>query len=347
MKRTFSGPAAGKGAVYEWDGNKNVGKGRMEITEVSPPSKVKIKLDFLKPFEAHNTAEFTLEPRGDATDVTWAMYGPNLFIGKLMSVFIEHGPHGRQGLRDRSRQPEGDGRKLRRRPSGAHPWRKPARTGKGSWGDSRRSEGWRMSGASAASGTMRAAVLTGPGQVRIERSRCPSPGRGRCGCGSRAAASAPPTSRPGRGPEWMSFPTEPGGLGHEGWGVVDAVGEGVDGSRPATAWRRSPQHAYAEYDLAEADAVVQLPAALDGQPFPGEPLGCAMNIFRRSGDRGRADGGDRRHRLSRRAADAARGRCRRAGDRDLAAPVLARGGAADGRGRDDRDGRPLARSSRR
>jgi hypothetical protein len=76
-----------QGAVYEWEGNK-VGKGRMEITDASPPSRVTIKLDFFKPFEAHNTAEFTMEPKGDATNVTWAMHGPNLFVGKLMSTFV-------------------------------------------------------------------------------------------------------------------------------------------------------------------------------------------------------------------------------------------------------------------
>jgi len=89
MKRIHSGAASGKGAVYEWDGNRQVGKGRMEITEVSPPSKITIKLDFMKPFEAHNTAEFTLEPKGDATSVTWAMYGPMPFVSKVMSVFID------------------------------------------------------------------------------------------------------------------------------------------------------------------------------------------------------------------------------------------------------------------
>ena len=88
MKRTYSGAANGTGAVYEWDGNSNVGKGRMEITATSPPSKVMIKLDFLKPFEAHNFAEFTLEPKGDATDVIWAMYGPSNYVSKLMSVFF-------------------------------------------------------------------------------------------------------------------------------------------------------------------------------------------------------------------------------------------------------------------
>jgi uncharacterized protein YndB with AHSA1/START domain len=88
MKRTFSGPASGKGAVYEWDGNKNVGKGRMEITETSPPSRILIKLDFISPFEGHNTAEFTMVPKGDATSVSWAMDGPAPFVSKIMQVFI-------------------------------------------------------------------------------------------------------------------------------------------------------------------------------------------------------------------------------------------------------------------
>jgi hypothetical protein len=88
MKRTHSGTASGKGAVYEWDGNSQVGKGRMEITDASAPSKVTIKLDFLKPIEGHNTAEFTLEPEGDSTNVTWAMRGPAPFMSKVMQVFI-------------------------------------------------------------------------------------------------------------------------------------------------------------------------------------------------------------------------------------------------------------------
>jgi len=88
MKRTFSGPPSGKGAVYEWDGDKNVGKGRMEITEATPPNKVLIKLDFIKPFEGHNTAEFTMEPKGDNTVVTWAMYGPCPYMAKVMGVVM-------------------------------------------------------------------------------------------------------------------------------------------------------------------------------------------------------------------------------------------------------------------
>lgn len=88
MKRTYSGPSSGKGAKYEWDGNKNIGKGRMEITESVPPSKVTLKLDFIKPFEARNLAEFILDAKDNATDVTWAMYGPNTYISKIMSLFF-------------------------------------------------------------------------------------------------------------------------------------------------------------------------------------------------------------------------------------------------------------------
>lgn len=88
MKRTHAGAASGPGAVYSWQGNRKVGEGRMEIVDSSPPSRVLIKLDFLKPFEAHNTAELTLVKRGDATQVTWAMYGPANFMSKLMQVFM-------------------------------------------------------------------------------------------------------------------------------------------------------------------------------------------------------------------------------------------------------------------
>lgn len=86
MKRTFGDPASGKGATYAWDGDKNVGEGRMEIVDVSPPTTIVIKLDFLRPFEAHNVAEFTMRPRGDATDVTWAMYGPVPYLAKIMHM---------------------------------------------------------------------------------------------------------------------------------------------------------------------------------------------------------------------------------------------------------------------
>ena len=88
LQRTFSGAASGPGAVYEWEGNKKVGKGRMEIKETTPPSKVIIQLDFLKPFEAHNTTEFTLEPQGNSTNVTWAMFGRQPFMFKVMSTLL-------------------------------------------------------------------------------------------------------------------------------------------------------------------------------------------------------------------------------------------------------------------
>ncbi len=87
MQRTFSGTAAGKGAVYAWKGNKDVGEGRMEITDETAPAKVVIKLDFMSPFESHNVTEFTLAPQGDSTIVTWNMAGPMPFISKIMSVF--------------------------------------------------------------------------------------------------------------------------------------------------------------------------------------------------------------------------------------------------------------------
>ncbi len=89
MKRRFSGAAAGKGAVYEWDGDGNVGQGRMEITDSTAPNLVVIKLDFARPFEAHNVAAFTMEPDGDSTIVTWAMYGPNPYLSKLMGTLFD------------------------------------------------------------------------------------------------------------------------------------------------------------------------------------------------------------------------------------------------------------------
>jgi len=87
-KRTYSGAERGKGAIYAWEGNKNVGSGRMEVLEANSPSLVKIQLDFLKPFEAHNIAEFTMLPQGNATHLTWVMHGPAPFMSKVMQVFM-------------------------------------------------------------------------------------------------------------------------------------------------------------------------------------------------------------------------------------------------------------------
>src|ERR1700748_697791 len=90
LKRTYSGAESGKGAVYAWDGNKNVGSGRMEILDATSPSKIVIKLDFVKPFEGHNTAEFTFAPERGAsvTNITWVMHGPSSFMSRVMQVFM-------------------------------------------------------------------------------------------------------------------------------------------------------------------------------------------------------------------------------------------------------------------
>ncbi len=88
QKRTFSEPPRGPGAHYHWVGNKDVGEGRMEISEAVAPTNVRIKLDFVKPFEAHNMVDFTLKPQGDTTLVRWTMQGPQPFIGKLFGLFV-------------------------------------------------------------------------------------------------------------------------------------------------------------------------------------------------------------------------------------------------------------------
>lgn len=87
MTRTFSGAQHGQGAIYEWTGNDKVGAGRMEVTEQLVPTRVGIKLDFLKPFKSSNTTVFSLDTRGDTTTVTWDMHGPMAFPSKIMSVF--------------------------------------------------------------------------------------------------------------------------------------------------------------------------------------------------------------------------------------------------------------------
>jgi len=88
MKRTYSGAANGKGAVYEWESSGKAGVGRMEITESSPPSRVTINLDFVKPFKAHNIVELTLDAQDGSTNVTWAMHGPLPYIAKVIHLFI-------------------------------------------------------------------------------------------------------------------------------------------------------------------------------------------------------------------------------------------------------------------
>ena len=129
---------------------------------------------------------------------------------------------------------------------------------------------------------MRAAVLTGAGKLKIEDVPLPEPGAGEVrirleGCGVCAS-----NLTPWEGPEWMQFPTQPGALGHEGWGVIDAVGNGVSGLQVGDRVAALSGKAYAEYDIASAPNVVKLPETLVGMDLPLEPFGCAMNIFRRS-----------------------------------------------------------------
>jgi len=89
MKRTFSSTTSGKGASYAWEGNKDVGQGRMEIVESVPPSTVAINLDFVKPFAAHNRVDFVLAPADDATNVTWTMRGDTPYFAKIIHVFLD------------------------------------------------------------------------------------------------------------------------------------------------------------------------------------------------------------------------------------------------------------------
>jgi len=88
MERTYGAVTSGKGATYAWSGDKNVGQGSMEIADTVPPSKIQLKLAFVKPFKCQNAVEFTLEPLGGETKVTWAMQGAVPFFAKLIHVFI-------------------------------------------------------------------------------------------------------------------------------------------------------------------------------------------------------------------------------------------------------------------
>ncbi|HEX8432502.1 MAG TPA: zinc-binding dehydrogenase [Longimicrobium sp.] len=129
---------------------------------------------------------------------------------------------------------------------------------------------------------MRAARLAGPGRIEMEEVAVPEPGAGEVRIRLEGTGVCASNLTPWAGAEWMKYPLEPGDMGHEGWGVIDAVGGGVTelavGDRVAALSHRT----YAEYDVAPVAQVVALPASLAGTPFPGEPLGCAMNIFRRS-----------------------------------------------------------------
>ena len=106
MKRIYSGEESGAGAISDWQGTGNTGKGRMTITESAAPNKVVVKVDFVRPFVAHNVNEFVLEPSepGNSTKVTWTMRGRNMFFMKVMDVFVSMdrmlGKHFEAGLQN-------------------------------------------------------------------------------------------------------------------------------------------------------------------------------------------------------------------------------------------------------
>ncbi|WP_211240597.1 MDR/zinc-dependent alcohol dehydrogenase-like family protein [Adhaeribacter aquaticus] len=131
-------------------------------------------------------------------------------------------------------------------------------------------------------GTMRAAVIAAPQTVEITDVTLPEPGPTQVrikmeGCG--LCASNIPVWQ---GREWFSYPIAAGNPGHEGWGIVDAIGEEVTSVQVGERVAAITYNAYAQYDVAEADSLIKLPESLAGVPFPGEPLGCAINIFKRS-----------------------------------------------------------------
>jgi threonine dehydrogenase-like Zn-dependent dehydrogenase len=128
---------------------------------------------------------------------------------------------------------------------------------------------------------MRAAVITAPRSAELQHLPTPSPGPGEVlveleGCGVCGSDLPVWQGRP-----WFDYPREPGAPGHEGWGRIAAAGEGVRGVTVGTRVAAISFRSDADFDVAPADAVVALPEALDGVPFPGEPLGCAMNVARR------------------------------------------------------------------
>jgi len=130
--------------------------------------------------------------------------------------------------------------------------------------------------------TMRAAVVTAPGKVEIHKVPKPEPGPGQVRVRLEGSGVCASNLTPWEGSEWMTFPTQPGDLGHEGWGVIDAVGEDVRDLKVGDRVTTLGSKAYAEFDVADASAVAGIPEDLADVPFPGEPFGCAMNIFRRS-----------------------------------------------------------------
>jgi threonine dehydrogenase-like Zn-dependent dehydrogenase len=129
---------------------------------------------------------------------------------------------------------------------------------------------------------MKAAQITAARKATVLHAPVPDPGPGEVRIrveGSGVCASSLPAWE---GREWFQYPLAPGSPGHEGWGVVDKVGDGVENVREGDRVAYLSDRAFAELDLTKSDSLVRISPELDGQPFPGEAFGCAMNIFRRS-----------------------------------------------------------------
>ena len=129
---------------------------------------------------------------------------------------------------------------------------------------------------------MRAAAISAPGEISILKTQIPEPNRNQLlvhieGCGV-CASNIPPWE----GKPWFAYPMAPGALGHEAWGTVEDVGSAVRGFTQGDRVAILSNNAYADYDVCDSSSAVPLPAGLDETAFPGEPLGCAMNIFQRS-----------------------------------------------------------------
>jgi NADPH:quinone reductase len=131
--------------------------------------------------------------------------------------------------------------------------------------------------------SMRAAVMNGPLSIAVTAVDAPQPGPGQvqvrlAGCGVCGSNLPVWEGRP-----WFTYPLPPGAPGHEGWGRIERVGEGVDPRSIGTAVALLSQHAFAELDVANASDVVPLPPSLSGHHFPGEAVACAINVMRRAG----------------------------------------------------------------
>src|SRR3954452_10000718 len=130
--------------------------------------------------------------------------------------------------------------------------------------------------------TMRSAVISAAGTAVVENVEVPEPAPGQVRARLEGAGVCGSDLPVWEGRDWFDYPRETGAPGHEAWGVVDALGEGVDSLESGTRVASLGSHAYAEYDVVDAESRIPLPPELDGSPFPGEPLGCAVNVFRRS-----------------------------------------------------------------